>query len=298
MSEGSNHNLTAEFRRHPDRAMWLVNRVLPAMKQHFEEFDIDVVLGTLTEDHLDQKQIKSNFNRLQKKNKTFQAKGVNRARPAYHFFCSEHRKQVKEENNDYDFGDLNKKLGEMWAGLSDKQRKKYDTKAAADKTRYQKEYDAARSKAIESGEFTPDPLEGIKKARTSYLCFSTDPSVRKKFEQKAGNIKDLMKILGEEWGKMSEKQRKPYQDLADQDKERYLKEKAAAQKRHEKMEARRAKASHNSDAEAEPEAEAEADEEVHVPEKKTKKVSGKKAAKKSSGKKKGKKSVSSEGEDN
>jgi len=303
MSEGSNHNLTTEFRRNPDRAMWLVNRVLPAMKQHFEEFDIDVVIGTLTDDNLDAKGIKSNYHRHQKKKNTFQAEGVKRARAAYYFFCNDHRKQLQTDNEDLGFGDVNKKLGEMWNSLNAKDRKPYDKKAETDKARYQTEYGAAKQKAVSSGEFTPNPLDGIKKARTSYLCFSTDPAIRKKYSKKAGDNKELMKILGEVWGGMADDQKKPYQELADEDKERYLKEKTTALKNHKKSEdAKDADAKHEehpqqSDAEADEDvvsdAADEAGEEVHVPKKNSKKSSSKKPSTKAVANSKPEKKVSS-----
>eukprot|EP00546_Thalassionema_frauenfeldii_P012686 CAMPEP_0178912002 /NCGR_PEP_ID=MMETSP0786-20121207/10015_1 /TAXON_ID=186022 /ORGANISM="Thalassionema frauenfeldii, Strain CCMP 1798" /LENGTH=73 /DNA_ID=CAMNT_0020584525 /DNA_START=94 /DNA_END=315 /DNA_ORIENTATION=- len=40
-------------------------------------------------------------------------------------FCKEHRPTVKEENPDMKFGDIAKKLGEMWRALSDKEKEEY-----------------------------------------------------------------------------------------------------------------------------------------------------------------------------
>ena len=303
MSEGSNHNLTSEFRKHPDRAKWLLDRVLPAMKHQFEEFDIDVVIGTLTDDSMDAKKIKSLFSSYQKKQNSFQAKGVKRARPAYHFFCGDTRKQLQEDNDDLGFGDVNKKLGEMWNQLNSKDRKPYEKKAVTDKKRYETEFTTARQKAIDSGEYTPNPLEGIKKARTSYLCFSTDSSIRKKHSKQASDNKELMKILGSVWGEMDEQERKPYQDLADQDKERYEKEKKTALKKQEKLNASKAKL--QPEQPSEPSQQSDNDEEEVAVVKKAKKSPSKKkvATKKTSSNtkksslKKTKKSVSSDEEE-
>lgn len=236
MSEGSNHNLAAEFRKHPDRAKWLVDKVLPAMEKHFEDFDVNFVVGTLTDDSMDVKKIKSLYHSFQKKQNSFHPKDLKRARPAYQFFCNEKRKELQEENDDVGFGEINKMLGQMWGDLSDKERKPYEKQAEKDKQRYTKEYDSAKQKAIARGEFKENPLKALKKPRTSYLCFSTDPSIRKKYSKKAaGDIKELMRILGHQWKKMNEEEKQPYVDMADEDKARYEKEKEVALKKHKKL---------------------------------------------------------------
>ena len=40
-------------------------------------------------------------------------------------FSKEHRPKVKEENPDITFGQIGKKLGEMWRALSDAEKEKY-----------------------------------------------------------------------------------------------------------------------------------------------------------------------------
>jgi hypothetical protein len=236
MSEGSNHNLASEFRKHPDRAKWLLDKVLPAMEKNFEDFNVDTVVGILTDDALNAKKIKSMYSSYQKKQNLFQPKGVKRARPAYQFFCNEKRKELQEENEDLAFGDVNKMLGEMWGNLSDKERRPYEKKAEADKKRYREQFDDAEQKAIASGEYSPNPLRNIKKPRTSYLCYSTDPAIRKKYSKKAGgDIKELMRILGAQWKKMALEEKQPYVDLAEEDKLRYEKERAVALKKDKKL---------------------------------------------------------------
>lgn len=247
MSEGANINLAPEFRKHPDRAKWLVEKVFPAMKQHFEEFDVNVILGALTNESMDIKRIKGLYNSQQRKQQKFQADGVKKARTAYFFFCDEKREEMKGENEGLSFGAVNHKLGEMWANLSQAAKKPYEAKAAKDKARFEKEYESAKSSAIERGEFKENPMKSIKKPRTSYLCFSTDEAVRKKYAKKANDNKELMKILGEVWKGMSDKERKPYVDEAEQDKQRYSKEKSSMEKKLEKEN----KVSHSNKSDAE-----------------------------------------------
>lgn len=56
---------------------------------------------------------------------------------AYMFFANEQRENVRAENPGIAFGQVGKVLGERWKALSTKQREPYETKAAADKKRYE-----------------------------------------------------------------------------------------------------------------------------------------------------------------
>lgn len=61
---------------------------------------------------------------------------------AFMLYANENRDKLKEANPDASFGDLGKKLGEAWRGLTDKQKEKYTKKATDDKARYEKEMTA------------------------------------------------------------------------------------------------------------------------------------------------------------
>ena len=43
-------------------------------------------------------------------------------------FSKEHRPKLKEEEPDLTFGQIGKKLGEMWRALSDEEKEEYKTK--------------------------------------------------------------------------------------------------------------------------------------------------------------------------
>jgi hypothetical protein len=62
-----------------------------------------------------------------KKSKKSSGKNVpsKRSPSAYTLFCKDARIQIKEENPDMKFGEITKKLGELWRNLSEKKKKKY-----------------------------------------------------------------------------------------------------------------------------------------------------------------------------
>ncbi|KAH9886852.1 HMG box protein [Xylariomycetidae sp. FL2044] len=65
--------------------------------------------------------------------------GPKRGLSAYMFFANEQRENVREENPGISFGQIGKILGERWKALTDKQKAPYESKAAADKQRFQDE---------------------------------------------------------------------------------------------------------------------------------------------------------------
>lgn len=62
-----------------------------------------------------------------------------RSLSAYMFFANENRDIVRAENPGISFGQVGKLLGEKWKALSADEKTPYETKAATDKKRYEKE---------------------------------------------------------------------------------------------------------------------------------------------------------------
>lgn len=62
-----------------------------------------------------------------------------RSLSAYMFFANENRDIVRAENPGISFGQVGKLLGDRWKSLSADDKLPYETKAAADKKRYEKE---------------------------------------------------------------------------------------------------------------------------------------------------------------
>lgn len=62
-----------------------------------------------------------------------------RSLSAYMFFANENRDIVRAENPGISFGQVGKLLGDKWKQLSAEDKGPYDSKAEADKKRYEKE---------------------------------------------------------------------------------------------------------------------------------------------------------------
>ena len=73
-----------------------------------------------------------------------------KASNAFHMFYNAYRDEVKQRHRELSFSNIRTELGWAWRGMSLKERKPYEDRAAADKGRYQKEvldYQASQQRA-------------------------------------------------------------------------------------------------------------------------------------------------------
>ena len=148
------------------------------------------------------------------------------AKNAFIFFCNEKRQEVKEENSSLKATEITKKLGEMWKEEKEKNKERYQKMAEADKKRY----------ADEIAEY--EPKEGFKNPKASKKVKSTAPKralsayiffcqdKRDEVKKKNPTLKssEIMSELGKMWKSLSDKKKKPFEKLADDDKKRYSEE--------------------------------------------------------------------------
>lgn len=69
-----------------------------------------------------------------------------------------------------------------------------------------------------------EPEQKIKRPQSSYFLWQNDKRAGIKEKNPDKKIGELAKIMGEEWKKISDKEKKKYEDMAAKDKERYEKE--------------------------------------------------------------------------
>jgi len=169
-----------------------------------------------------------------------------RPKTAFFWYSDETRPKILEEKGKIAVTEVAKILGERWKSLDDNARAVYEQKASADKARWEalctqlgyvpetKKAAAKKAKAAardaspkrESPKKTKkdkDP-NAPKRPRSAYILFST--------EQRANVIKDhpeyapkeVTTELGARWGKLTEEEKKQYQQQNEADKERYKQE--------------------------------------------------------------------------
>jgi len=155
---------------------------------------------------------------------------------------------MKEKRKDYadkypklSFGDLSKRIAEVWKKLSPEEKAPYEEMHAKDKLRYDEEMknytkpeSDSESESEEEEKKKPrkkakrDP-DAPKKASNAYLYYTKEnrEKVKKEMHAKDPAIKltDVTKELGARWKSLTPVEKAPYDKLAKEDKARYDKEK-------------------------------------------------------------------------
>ncbi len=143
------------------------------------------------------------------------------AKNAFVFFCADNREDVKKENPKLKSPELMKKLGEMWKDADEDMKKEYQEKAATDKKRFVQEMEEYEPKEGFKCPKKSSKAERTspKRARSAYIFFCSD----KRAEVAAKGLKntEILKELGKMWSNLSEKKKKPYAKMAEEDKKRY-----------------------------------------------------------------------------
>lgn len=156
-------------------------------------------------------------------------------RSSYILFSQQFRASVVEENPDMSIGDIGREIGRMWKELDTEEKKHFKRQAEADKERYQREYAEFLANHPEISELKKSaPKKTSTKViapRKAFQIFSKEqrPLIKKTMTDENSETpseSDLKKRIKEEFDSLEEDERKKYDDLADEDKIRYEREKA------------------------------------------------------------------------
>lgn len=147
-------------------------------------------------------------------------------RSAYIWFCTAERERVKNERPELKATEILSELGKRWQKLPTKGRTKYEKQAKVDKQRYKEEM-----KAYQPPDKEP---KGPKHPVSSYMFFCQDHREKIRKENPGLKLPEISKILGKEWGKLSDEEQAIYKDKAAKDKLRYQEElKSFGKSKHE-----------------------------------------------------------------
>lgn len=166
-------------------------------------------------------------------------KGV---KSAYIFFVEEQR-AVREQNGDQlPFAELSKKCGVMWGDMGDDEKAKYVKQSEKDRKRHQNEMkDYVPPQSLHDSDSDDDvPKKKKKKVKdpnapkrpiTAYFYFAAEKRPEIKEKNPSFGITQIAALIGEQWRNLEDDDKCPYEEQAAQDKERYLRELSAYNKR-------------------------------------------------------------------
>ncbi|KAE8722226.1 High mobility group B protein 6 [Hibiscus syriacus] len=180
-----------------------------------------------------------------------------RPSPPYILWCKDQWKEIKKENPEADFKEVSNILGAKWKNITAEEKKPYEEIYRAEKEAYlqvmakerreteamklledenkqksamelleqylQFKQEADKETTKKKTKKERDPLKP-KQPMSAFFLFSNERRAALLAEDKSNNILDVAKITGEEWKNMTEEQRRPYDEMAKKNKEKFMEE--------------------------------------------------------------------------
>jgi high mobility group protein B3 len=149
-----------------------------------------------------------------------------KSKTSYIFFCMENRNKLKQSNPKLSATELTSKLADMWKKISPSEKQKYEDMSHEDKSRYESEMESYSGPT----EDTKKEDNGPRRPLSGYMFFCKNMRNTIKEENPELSGKDITTELGRRWKSLSDKEKQPYLDMQNEDKQRYAEEKGDAKK--------------------------------------------------------------------
>jgi len=145
----------------------------------------------------------------------------------FHLMCKEEcKKRFPEEQVP---GELTKKCAERWRTMSDREKRWFNHLADIEKKRTMNETSpSTENKRQRKPKKQKDP-NAPKRALSGFFWFSNEERGKVKAANPDFGVGDVAKELGKRWAECDEATKQRYEEMAEKDRQRYDKEKAAYQ---------------------------------------------------------------------
>jgi len=155
-------------------------------------------------------------------------------------FSQQKRSVIKEQNPSVTFGAIGKLLGEAWQKLSPDERKPYEELAKVAKDDYAKAMTKYKEEHPDSSE-DERPRKRARKGKkkdknapkkpcSAFFWFSREKRSEFKAKNPDAGFGEMGKLIGSAWRQLSDDEKKPYNEKAAKDKERYQQEMSTYEK--------------------------------------------------------------------
>lgn len=158
---------------------------------------------------------------------------------AFMYFSLDMRSKLKEENPGISFAELGKLVGQKYKEISSDEKKKYESKANADKSRYDAEMkkysppdadsddDVSSTKKKGTKKQSKKDPNAPKKGLSAFMFFSKIMRPKLKQENPDMSFGDLGKLIGQKYRELSPEELSKYEAMANNDKKRFERENEA-----------------------------------------------------------------------
>uniref|UniRef100_A0A7S4HR37 HMG box domain-containing protein n=1 Tax=Odontella aurita TaxID=265563 RepID=A0A7S4HR37_9STRA len=172
-----------------------------------------------------------------KKKKKKDPKAPKKGKSAYNYFLTAMRPKIKEQNPDATFGELSTLAGQAWKKVSNEEKEKYEKMAESDAARFKREMADYSAPSDDSEDEDEGKKKKIKKkaksksnkpkrGQSSYMFFAKDARAKIKEQNPDASFGEMGKMVGQAWKKLSDEEKKKYEEMAKDDGARYKREMA------------------------------------------------------------------------
>jgi hypothetical protein len=231
-------SLTREFRKNPTHALKMYSQFFLPMKNFLEgqvaklKLDIDIdQLYPINEAwtyFCDEPITYINRRKSRMKRKEAPDGHLKRPKSSFMWFITENREAYTKEHPTAKLTEVTSELSKQWRELSDKEKAVYEKKNADDKVRFATErkdiHDKISQDDTNLNNFKP------KKAKSGYMFFMSDSSIREKLKKEhdkqmaSGVNKSYLQFMASAWEAIDSASKAKYEEQAKEDKVRYQKE--------------------------------------------------------------------------
>jgi len=144
------------------------------------------------------------------------------------FFLAEFREQWKKDNPDSKkVADVAKAAGEVWRGLTDGDKEKFEMQSTQDKAQYaaaMEQYNLEHPKPHRRPKKERDPGE-LKRPQSAYFFFLADfrEAYKREHPGDQPQVALMGKLAGDKWKSMTPEERAPYEQMSTASKSEYKK---------------------------------------------------------------------------
>jgi len=155
-----------------------------------------------------------------------------KASTAFMLWSLANRPRIREQFPELGFADIGKRLGEEWGQIDEKAKDHWQRQAGKDRERYEREQSAyLKSAAYSHWLDQASAISGKRRRKkdpnppkqplTAYVIFSNEVRDQVISENPAANFGEIGKIIGAKWRALVVEDRKPFEEKANIERERY-----------------------------------------------------------------------------
>ena len=147
--------------------------------------------------------------------------GPKRPRTGFILYLSDHRDRIKAQNPNAEFLEIPKIAAKEWKNLPPAKKAEYTKRTNQEKERYAAEMANHVPVAVPKKK---KDVNAPKRAKTAYIFYVNSRQENIRAKNPSMKMTEVMSAIGKEWKQLTDREKKPFQEMANKDKLRHERE--------------------------------------------------------------------------